>query len=118
LHGWLRLLTAGARGETPLRQDLAVLALALLFVLVLLALLQVRHLRSPVGLTFVALVAIALCLAPNATVAFSTALRNTAFLVLLAPLLIADSTLLRPSAGQARGVAPKPWLRPRDRLVE
>lgn len=118
LHGWLRLLRAGARGETPLRQDLAGLALALLCLLVLLALLQVRRLRSPVGLTFVGLVAIALCLAPNATVAFSTALRNTAFLVLLAPLLLTESTLLHPLVRPPRGASRSPWLRLRDRLVE
>jgi hypothetical protein len=50
--------------------------------------------RGPVELSYLALVALAACLAPNATLEFSTALRNTAFLVVLLPLVVAAPRLL------------------------
>ena len=72
-------------------------------VLVVLAFACVRALRfkSPVDYGYVGLAAVVVCLAPNAVVEFSTALRNTAFL-LLQCLLVPNSSshptpALRPS---------------------
>jgi hypothetical protein len=75
--------------------------LVALLVLLALAALRAFRVRGPVELAFVALAAIAVCLAPNATVAFTTALRNTSFLVVLLPFV-----LLPPSL-QPQGI----WLR-------
>ena len=77
---------------------------ALIVVLTLVALRALR-LRGPVDLTYLALAAIAICLAPNATVAFSTALRNTAFLLALVPFVLAFAPLLPASeTSRARDV--------------
>ena len=57
--------------------------------------------RGPVDLVYLALAAIAACLAPNATLAFTTALRNTAFLIVLIPFVIA--------APQLPGTVRRPW---------
>ncbi len=68
---------------------------ALVALLVLFAFAAVRALRTrgPVELAFLGLAAIAVCLAPNATVAFTTALRNTAFLVVLLPFVLLPPSL-------------------------
>jgi len=90
--GWRRALFhgrhAGAAGAVTLT------VMIVLVVLLTLAALRALRLRGPVDLTYLALAAIAACLAPNATVAFSTALRNTAFLVVLVPFVFASAPLL------------------------
>jgi hypothetical protein len=92
LDGWRRALFhsrhAGAVGV------IALTALIALITLLALAALRALRLRGPVDLTYLALAAIAVCLAPNATVAFSTALRNTAFLVALIPFVLPFAPLL------------------------
>jgi uncharacterized membrane protein (UPF0136 family) len=89
LSGWRSaILHHGKSGNI----GLAVLA-AFLVLLVLAGLRAVR-VRGPVELSYLALGALALCLAPNATVAFTTAMRNTAFLLVLVPFVIAAPPLL------------------------
>jgi hypothetical protein len=60
------------------------------------ALAAVRALRrrGPVELSYLALAAIAACLAPNATLAFSTALRNTSLVMMLIPFVVASPQLI------------------------
>jgi hypothetical protein len=92
LAGWRRTLfhgrLAGAAGA------IAVTIMIALIILLALAALRALRLRSPVDLTYLALAAIAVCLAPNATVAFTTALRNTAFLLVLVPFVLVSAPLL------------------------
>jgi asparagine N-glycosylation enzyme membrane subunit Stt3 len=73
---------------------IALTILIALIVLLTLAARRALRLRGPVDLTYLALAASAACLAPNATVAFSTALRNTAFLLVLVPFVFAAAPLL------------------------
>ncbi len=81
--GWYRaFLDQGNAG------DIAVVALLVLLVL---AGLRALRVRGPVELSYLALAAFTACLAANATVAFTTALRNTAFLLVLVPFVIASS---------------------------
>jgi hypothetical protein len=87
LSGWGRaLFHVGASGW-------AVSILVALLVLLSLAALRAFRVRGPLELAFVALAALALCLAPNATLAFTTALRNTAFLVVLLPFVLVPPSL-------------------------
>jgi hypothetical protein len=58
-----------------------------------LSILRALRVRGPVDLSYLALAAIAACLAPNATSAFTTAMRNTAFLLVLVPFIIASPPL-------------------------
>ena len=103
LAGWRRALLHGRHAGAGGAIALTVL-LALIVVLTLVALRALR-LRGPVDLTYLALAAIAICLAPNATVAFSTALRNTAFLLALVPFVLAFAPLLPASeTSRARDV--------------
>jgi hypothetical protein len=96
LAGWRQALLAGGvdpRGS-PLRHDAALTGLAALLVVLLLLGARALRLRRPVEIVYVVLAALALCLAPNALAEFTTALRNTAFLVLLAPFLLSSSVLM------------------------
>lgn len=96
LSGWASSLG----GPNP--RHLAPLGAALLaLVLVLLLLAAVRALRSrgAVAVAYLALAAVAACLAPNATWAFSTALRNVALVLVLVPFVSLDD-------GRAGTVAP------------
>jgi len=88
--GWWRGLSAAA---TSAVNDTGVAALIVLIALLLVAAARALRLRSTVDYTYLGLAAVAACLAPNATVAFTTALRNTAFLVLLLPFVLPASTL-------------------------
>ena len=92
LDGWQRALFhgrhAGAAGA------FALVILIGLIVLLALAAVRALRLRGPIDPTYLALAAIAACLAPNATLAFSTALRNTAFLLVLVPFVLASAPLL------------------------
>jgi hypothetical protein len=65
-------------------------AAALIALLVLVALVGVRalRLRGPIDLAALAFAVLAICLAGNATMAFASALRNTAFLFVLAPFVV------------------------------
>jgi hypothetical protein len=65
---------------------------ALLLLIVLGTLIAVRR-NGPLELAYLGLGAIAFCLAANATFAFTTALRNTAFLVALLPFVIVTPPL-------------------------
>ncbi len=85
--GWAHaLFRSGASGW-------AVAALVALLVLFAFAAVRALRTRGPVELAFLGLAAIAVCLAPNATVAFTTALRNTAFLVVLLPFVLLPPSL-------------------------
>jgi hypothetical protein len=100
LAGWSQaVFRSGANGW-------AAAILTGLLVLLALAALRALRVRGPVELAFLGLAAIAVCLAPNATVAFTTALRNTAFLVVLLPFVLLPPslrlTLLRARARPAR----------------
>ena len=70
--------------------DIAVVGLLILFAV---AAVRASRVRGPVELSYLALAAIALCLAPNATLAFTTAMRNTAFLLVLVPFVIVSPAL-------------------------
>jgi hypothetical protein len=95
LAGWRRTLFHGRHaGATGAIAVTIMIALLILLILLALAALRALRLRGPVDLTYLALAAIAACLAPNATVAFSTALRNTAFLLALVPFVFASASLL------------------------
>jgi hypothetical protein len=91
--GWWRALFAA---------DASHFAVVLALV-VLLAVVGLRALRNPgpVELVYVALAAVGICLAPNATLAFTTALRNTAMLVVLIPFVISAPQLMPRGLGRA-----------------
>jgi hypothetical protein len=118
--GWEQALVgSGIDAHASASAHAAALAalVALLAVLVLAALRALR-LRGPVDYVYLALAAVAACLAPNATLELSTALRNTAFLVVLAPFVIASPPLLPGCArGSGAGAASprRPGLAPRVR---
>ena len=102
--GWRHALAAEHSGEA---RGVAVAILVALFVLFALAAVRAVRTRGPVELAYLGLAALAVCLAPNATAAFSTALRNTAFLLVLVPFVIVPPRLLPRSRGDAAsGVAP------------
>jgi hypothetical protein len=95
LAGWAKaLLNASGNAHEPTGRHAATVAI-LLFLLSALALGCIRalRLRSPLEYAYLALAAVAVCLAPNATAAFSTALRNTAFLTVLLPFVLVPPTL-------------------------
>jgi hypothetical protein len=85
LVGWYRaFLNQGTLGD---------ITIAIFLVLFLLAALRAFRVRGPAELSYLALAALAVCLAPNATVVFTTAMRNTAFLLVLVPFVIASPSL-------------------------
>jgi uncharacterized membrane protein (UPF0136 family) len=91
--GWRSALFGQGRSGSV---GLAVLVVVL--VLLMVAGLRAARTRGPVELSYLALAALAVCLAPNATVAFTTAMRNTAFLFALVPFVIVAPPLLAPLA--------------------
>jgi hypothetical protein len=93
LAGWWRTLF-GARVRHEHARSVAVAILVLLIIVIALAAVRALRRPGPVELSYVGLAAIAACLAPNATLAFSTALRNTSFLVVLIPFVVAAPQLL------------------------
>jgi hypothetical protein len=95
LAGWRRALSGERPGEA---RGVAVAILVALLVLFALSGLRALRTRGPVELAYLGLVALAVCLAPNATAAFSTALRNTAFLLVLVPFVIVPPQLLPSSS--------------------
>jgi hypothetical protein len=95
LVGWARTLFGANVRHVPAR-GIAVTVLFLLVIVVAFAAVRALRRRGPVELSYLALTAIAACLAPNATLALSTALRNTAFLIVLIPFVIVLPQLLPP----------------------
>jgi hypothetical protein len=115
--GWKRaLLDAGVDSYTadPLKNQIGEETLVVLVALLLLlavAGISALRLRGPVELFFVSLGVLALCLAPNASVALRDALRNTSLLVVLAPFVIVSPPLLPTSwvrRGARSSTAPPP----------
>lgn len=88
--GWRRALLGSARAshESPLHHAAAVGALVLVLVFLMAAAVRALRLRGPVDYAYLGLAIVVVCLAPNATAEFTTALRNTAFLVVLAPFVV------------------------------
>jgi hypothetical protein len=92
--GWKRaIVDAGVHGLDPnaLQNQIgeeALIVLVSLVALVGIAALFALRARSPVDLVYLPLAALAVCLAPNATVILRDALRNTSLLVALAPFVI------------------------------
>jgi hypothetical protein len=106
--GWWRALTdPGVRVHGLLaRHGSEGIVVVGIFVALLLALalggFRALFVRGPVELTYLGLMALAICLAANATVALSTALRNTAFLVTLIPFVVFPPAVLL-GRGRRRG---------------
>ena len=64
-------------------------ALALVFAMIAAGFIRaVRQVPNPLAVTYVALAILALCLADNATATFTTAMRNTSFLIVLLPFVL------------------------------
>lgn len=82
--------------ESVFRQSAAVAVMVAVLGVLAFAGLRALRLKSPVDYGYVGLAAVVVCLAPNAVIEFSTALRNTAFLVVLVPFVLA-SPALRPN---------------------
>jgi hypothetical protein len=93
LVGWWRTLFGPNVRHQHARGLAVAMLVALIFVSALVTVRAVRQ-RGPIELSYLALAALAACLASNATLAFSTALRNTAFLIVLIPLIVAPPQLL------------------------
>jgi hypothetical protein len=98
--GWSRTLF-DARGGPG--RGVAAVIVSSIIILVAFACVRALRRRGPVDLSFLALAAIAACLAPNATREFSTALRNTAFLIVLTPFVITSPQLVPTSRGSRGG---------------
>jgi hypothetical protein len=105
--GWIRaLVDAGIdsydvdAGRNQLGQASVVVLVALLALFALAALRALR-LRGPVDVVYLALAAVVVCLAPIATTLLRDALRNTALLLVLVPLVAAPP------------LAPESWVRRR-----
>jgi hypothetical protein len=92
LAGWWHTIS-GANVRQEHARSLAVAIIVSMIVVIAFAAVRAIRRRGPVDLSYLALVAIAACLAPNATLAFTTALRNTAFLIVLIPFVIAAQQL-------------------------
>jgi hypothetical protein len=97
LQGWWRAL---ADARTSRLSEYSTTAVIILLLAVLgLTFVRALQVRGPLELCYLALTAVVICLAPNATIALSTALRNTAFLAALAPFIL----LAARSEGGRRG---------------
>jgi hypothetical protein len=93
LVGWWRTLF-GANVRHEQARSVAVALLVSLIIVCALAAVRALRRRGPVELSYLALAAIAACLAPNATLAFSTALRNTSLVMMLIPFVVASPQLI------------------------
>lgn len=89
LSGWRSAVLGHGRSG-----DISLTVLVAFLVLLVLGGLRALRARGPVELSYLALATLAVCLAPNATAAFTTATRNTAFLLVLLPFVIATPPLL------------------------
>jgi hypothetical protein len=92
LAGWWHTLF-GVNVRREHARGVAVAILVSMIVVIALTAVRAIRRRGPIDLVYLALAAIAACLAPNATLAFTTALRNTAFLIVLIPFVIAAPRL-------------------------
>jgi hypothetical protein len=99
---WQALFGAIPAGESPARHLAAVLVLLVLLGLLALGAVRAWHHPTPIAVTYLALLAAAICLATNATLEFSTALRNTAFVAALLPFVLAGPLRSAVAAGGAR----------------
>jgi hypothetical protein len=114
LAGWWRALTGtagnvnGLLARTSSVREIGVVILAFLLALFVVgALSAVRH-PGALELSYLALAVITICLAANATAAFTTALRNTAFLLALVPFVLPPLRVRsRSSVSRRRAAA---WL--------
>lgn len=93
LAGWRRSIQENLDGNLALVAHvhagrLAAAALVVLLVLVAFVGVRALRLRGPLDLAALAFAVLAICLAGNATMAFASALRNTAFLFVLAPFVV------------------------------
>jgi hypothetical protein len=98
LAGWRRAL------DVPRGSAAREAVLALLLAVLCAAFLRALRIRGPIDLAYLALGIVAVCLAANATVALTTALRNTAFLLALVPfvgLRVHDSKSYSTSANES-----------------
>ena len=91
--GWEQSIRANLRADSPLVSHVhagALTATGLIAVLVLTTIvgLRARRLQGPLDLAALGFAILAICLAGNATMAFTSALRNTAFLFALAPFVV------------------------------
>ena len=104
--GWRRALFSPSTTSTgAAHRFAAVIVLAVLLVVFAITAVRALRLRGPVDLSYLALAAIAACLAPNATLAFTTALRNTSLLLVLVPFVIAPPPLVPTAGGTERPAA-------------
>jgi hypothetical protein len=92
LAGWWHTLFGVNVRHEHARSVVVAILVSMIIVIALAAVRAIRR-RGPVDLVYLALAAIAVCLAPNATLEFTTALRNTAFLIVLIPFVIAAPRL-------------------------
>jgi hypothetical protein len=91
LSGWNEALFESSSTTT---KSAAVAVLGVLLIVLTFTAVRALRSRGPVELSYLALFAVAVCLAPNATVAFSTALRNTSFLLALVPFVLVLPSLV------------------------
>jgi len=93
-NGWKRaLLDAGvhsfdAQPALNMLGEVTIVVLVALLGLIAVATLSSLRFRNPVAPVFIVLAALAACLAPNATTLLRDALRNTALLLVLVPLVL------------------------------
>jgi hypothetical protein len=103
--GWRRAVLDSAvyGANSRLAQGGAIVLMILVALLALLALAAVRACFGfgPVELAYIALAAVVACLATNATLVLSDALRNTAVLLVLVPFVLAGTTLQLTRDGSA-----------------
>jgi hypothetical protein len=91
--GWAHTYTRHAPRLDPASRYAAATGLALLLILLAITAISALRIRSALDLSYLALTAVAVCLAANATNAITTALRNTSFLLALVPfVLIGDAS--------------------------
>ena len=103
LAGWRRaLFSRSTTSAAAAHRYAAVIVLAVLLVVFAITAVRALRLRGPVDLSYLALAAFAACLAPNATLAFTTALRNTSFLLVLVPFVLAPPPLVPTAASTNR----------------
>jgi hypothetical protein len=107
LAGWRRALAdAGAASYAAQGSDAQLVVLVALHAILAVAGVFALRLRDPLDVFYVALGALTLCLAPNATLRMTDALRNTAVLVALVPFALRRSGSAGAFAGRALRRAP------------
>jgi hypothetical protein len=99
--GWRQSIEQNLAGHSALVAHvhagrLTAAALIALLVLVVFVGVCALRLRGPLDLATLAFAVLAICLAGNATMAFTSALRNTAFLFVLAPFVVGRRQFARP----------------------